>query len=121
MRSSCELALICPDPPQIVVGKGRAEIEKVVAADLATILKGAKMTMTVAGFRPVGKDAAWVELEHVVAGAKSPDGAVLPTMTFHVPALMLKQGKTWMIAEARPYAYLTPPPAAMAKAGAAKP
>ena len=106
--------------PVGVVGKGPAGVEKVIAADLATILKGAKMEMKVAEFRAVGKDAAWVELEHVVAGAKGPDGAPIPTMTFHVPALMVKKGKNWMIAEARPYAYLPPPAAPMAKAPAAK-
>jgi hypothetical protein len=44
------------------------------------------------------------------------DGKAMPPMTFHVPCLMVKKGKTWMIAEARPYAYLPPPPAHMADA-----
>jgi uncharacterized protein (TIGR02246 family) len=106
--------------PAGVTGKGPAGIEKVIAADLATILKGAKMEMKVVDFRAVGKDAAWVELEHSVTGATGPDGKPMPPMTFHVPALMLKKGKVWMIGEARPYAYLTPPPAPMAPAGSAK-
>jgi uncharacterized protein (TIGR02246 family) len=92
-------------------GKGPAEIEKVVAADLATILKDTKMEMKVVQFRAVGKDAVWLEIEHTVAGAKGPDGKPLATMTFHVPALMVKKAKVWMISDARPYAYLTPPPA----------
>ena len=100
--------------PAGVVGKGRAEVEKVLAADLATILKGAKMEMTMVGFRSVDKNAAWIELEHTVSGATGPDGKPMPTMTFHVPCLMMKAGKAWMIAEARPYAYLQPPPGAMA-------
>ena len=45
-----------------------------------------------------------------MTGAKGPDGKAMPTMTFHVPALMVKKGKEWMIAEARPYAYLPTPP-----------
>jgi uncharacterized protein (TIGR02246 family) len=98
--------------PAGVTGKGPAQIEKVIAGDLATILKDTKMEMTVVGFRAVGKDAAWVELEHTVSGAKAPDGKALPTMTFHVPCLYVKKGKTWMVAEARPYAYLMPPPGA---------
>jgi uncharacterized protein (TIGR02246 family) len=102
--------------PAGVVGKGPAGVEKVIAADLATILKGAKMEMTVVGFRAAGKDAAWVELEHSINGATMPDGKAMPPMTFHVPALMVKKGKTWMIAEARPYAYLPPPPGHMADA-----
>jgi uncharacterized protein (TIGR02246 family) len=91
-------------------GKGPAEIEKVIANDVATILKDSKMEMKVAQFRPVGKDAAWVELEHTATGAHGPDGKPLPMLTFHVPCLMVKKGKNWMIAEARPYAYLPPPP-----------
>lgn len=102
--------------PAGVVGKGPAGIEKVIAADLATILKGAKMEMTVVAFRAAGKDAAWIELEHSVTGATMPDGKAMPPMTFHVPCLMVKKGKTWMIAEARPYAYLPPPPGHMAEA-----
>src|SRR5256885_7576542 len=51
-------------------------------------------------YRAVGKDAAWVELEHSVNGAKAPDGKAMPPLTFHVPALLVKKGKNWMIAEA---------------------
>ncbi|MEA2701045.1 MAG: hypothetical protein QOI66_5316 [Myxococcales bacterium] len=100
--------------PAGVTGKGRAEIEKVIATDIASILHGSKMEMKVTTFRAVGKDAAWVELEHTVTGATGPDGKAMPTMTFHVPALMAKKGKTWMIVEARPYAYLPPLPDKMA-------
>jgi uncharacterized protein (TIGR02246 family) len=97
-------------------GKGPAEIEKIMADDSATILKGATMEMKVVSFRAVGKDAAFVELEHDVTGAKTPDGKPMPPLTFHVPALLLKKSKVWMIAEARPYAYLPPPaPPAAAK------
>ena len=102
--------------PVGTTGKGPAEIEKVIAADMATILKDTKMEMKVAQFRAVGKDAAWVELEHTVTGAKGPDGKPMPPLTFHVPALMEKKGKSWMIAEARPYAYLPPPPKGAAPA-----
>ena len=105
--------------PAGVKGKGPAEIEKIIATDSATILKDTKMEMTVVGYRAAGKDAAWVELEHSVNGAKGPDGKALPPLTFHVPALLVKKGKTWMIAEARPYAYLPAPPAPAA--AAAKP
>jgi uncharacterized protein (TIGR02246 family) len=91
-------------------GKGPAEIEKVIASDIASFLHDTKMEMKVVQFRPAGKDAAWVELEHTATGMKGPDGKPMPPMTFHVPCLMVKKGKTWMIAEARPYAYLPPPP-----------
>jgi uncharacterized protein (TIGR02246 family) len=107
--------------PVGISGKGNAEVEKVLAGDLASILKDTKMEMKVVEFRAIGKDAAWVELEHTVTGAKGQDGKPMPTMTFHVPTLMLKKGKNWQVAEARPYVYLPAPPApkAMAPAPAA--
>jgi uncharacterized protein (TIGR02246 family) len=107
--------------PVGIKGKGPAEIEKVIAGDLATILKDTQMEMTLVGYRAVGKDAAWVDLEHSVTGAKAPDGKALPPLTIHVPSLLVKKGKTWMIAEARPYAYLPPPPAPVAAKPAAAP
>jgi uncharacterized protein (TIGR02246 family) len=100
--------------PAGVKATGHAEIEKVIATDAGTILKGAQMEMKLVQFRAVGKDAAWVELEHTASGVKTPDGKTL-NLTFHVPALLVKKGKNWMIAEARPYAYLPPPPAPAAK------
>jgi uncharacterized protein (TIGR02246 family) len=100
--------------PAGVKATGHAEIEKVIATDSSTILKGAQMEMKVVEFRSAGKDTAWIELEHTVTGAKTPDGKTM-NLTFHVPALMVKKGKNWLIAEARPYAYLPPPPAAAKK------
>ncbi len=105
--------------PVGIAAKGPAEIEKVIAADNAGILKGATMEMKLVQFRAVGKDAAWVELEHSVTGAKTPDGKPMPTLTFHVPALMVKKAKVWMIVEARPYAYQPAPPGAKLPAAAA--
>jgi len=103
-------------------GKGPAEIEKIFTSD-AAFFKDSKMEMKVVEYRPIGKDAAWIEIEHSVSGGHSPDGKAMPPMTFHVPALMVKKGKTWLIAEARPYAYLPPPagakPVAVAPAAAA--
>ncbi len=105
--------------PVGISGKGNAEVEKVLAGDLASILKDTKMEMKVVEFRAAGKDAAWVELEHTVTGAKGPDGKAMPTLTFHVPTLMVKKGKNWQVAEARPYVYLPAPPAPKAMAPAA--
>jgi hypothetical protein len=31
-------------------------------------------------------------------------------ITFHVPCLFVKKGNTWVVAEARPYAFLPAPP-----------
>jgi uncharacterized protein (TIGR02246 family) len=110
-------AFFAPDAtlvnPAGVKGTGSAEIEKLIANDMATFLKDAKMDMKVVQFRSIDKTAAWVELEHTVTGAHGPGGKVM-NVTFHVPALMLKKGKNWLVAEARPYAYLPPPPAAPA-------
>jgi uncharacterized protein (TIGR02246 family) len=101
--------------PAGVKATGSAEIEKVLTHDISTILHDAKMDMKVVQFHSIDKNAAWVELEHTVTGAKGPDGKPM-NMTFHVPTLFVKKGKNWMVAEARPYAYLPPPPAAAAPA-----
>jgi uncharacterized protein (TIGR02246 family) len=106
--------------PAGVKGTGSAEIEKLIGNDIATILKDAKMEMKVVQFRGIDKGAAWVELEHTVTGAKGPGGKPM-NITFHVPCLFVKKGKTWVVAEARPYAYLPPPPAAAAPAAPAGP
>jgi uncharacterized protein (TIGR02246 family) len=98
-------------------GTGRAEIEAIFKHDSDAILKGATMDMKVVEFRATGKDAAWVELEHSVKGARTPDGKTMDLL-FHVPCLFVKKGKTWLLAEARPYAFLpapTPPPATAVK------
>jgi uncharacterized protein (TIGR02246 family) len=97
--------------PAGIKGTGTAEIQKVMEGDMTTILKGATMEMKVVGFRPAGKDAAWVELEHTVNGAKGPDGKLM-NVVFHVPCLFVKKNGKWLVAEARPYMYLPPPPAA---------
>jgi uncharacterized protein (TIGR02246 family) len=91
--------------------KGPAEIEKLITEDLTTFLKGTTSELKVVSYRAVGKDAAFIEVEQTVTGAKAPDGKALPPLTFHVPSLLLKKGKVWSIAELRPYAYLPTPPA----------
>jgi uncharacterized protein (TIGR02246 family) len=110
-------AFFAPDAtlvnPAGVRATGSAEIEKLIANDIASFLKDAKMDMKLVQFRGIDKTAAWIEIEHTATGAHGPGGKVM-NVTFHVPALMLKKGKNWMIAEARPYAYLPPPPAAPA-------
>lgn len=96
--------------PVGIKGTGRAEIEKIIATDSSTFLKGSTMDMKLVEYRAAGKDMAWIELEHTANGVKTPDGKTA-NLTFHVPCLMVKKAKTWLIAEARPYAYVpTPPP-----------
>jgi uncharacterized protein (TIGR02246 family) len=91
--------------------KGPAEIEKLAAEDLATFLKGTTSELKVTAFRAIGKDAAFIDVDQTVTGAKGPDGKALPPLPFHAVALLLKKGKVWTIAELRPHAYLPPPPA----------
>jgi uncharacterized protein (TIGR02246 family) len=109
-------AAMCTDDATLInpvgkTAKGPAEIEKLVGDDLATFLKGTTSEFKLASTRLIGKDAAFIDLDQTVTGAKSPDGKTLPPLTFHVPVLLLKKGKVWSIAELRPYAYLPIPPA----------
>jgi uncharacterized protein (TIGR02246 family) len=91
--------------------KGPADIEKLTAEDLGTFLKGTTSELKVVGYRAIGKDAAFIDVDQTVTGAKGPDGKTLPPLAFHAPCLLVKKGKIWSIAELRPYAFLPPPPA----------
>ena len=62
--------------------------------------------------RRVG-DALFSDLTHTAENATLPDGT-MGTLKAHVVALLVKKGKGWAIAEARPYLFLpaSPPRAA---------
>ena len=92
-------------------GKGRAEIEKVIAEDLSTFLKGAKFNFTVTSVRMLKPDVAFIDATHEVMGLKGPDGKDMPPLALHVVASAILKDKKWMWVDARPYAFVPPPPA----------
>jgi uncharacterized protein (TIGR02246 family) len=89
-------------------GSGRQEIEKLLERIAAPFTKGGmKSELKVAHIRLVGKEAAWVDVEHNFTGKvfdRPMDG------TLRVPCLFAKHGATWLLAEARWYTYAPTPP-----------
>jgi ketosteroid isomerase-like protein len=97
--------------PAGVAGKGRAENEKIIAADLNGILKGATNKFTADSVREVGTGAWLVDATHEAANMTGPDGKKM-TGKLHV-VLVLVKGKDGKLAftAVRPYMFLPPMPA----------
>jgi len=89
-------------------GIGRAGVEKVYADDVDEILRGTTSTFTVQTVRMLGRDLAWLDMEHDIRGARMPDGSS-GTVKLHVVVLARRQGKEWRWLDTRPYAFLRPP------------
>lgn len=92
-------------------GKGRAGVEKVYAHDVAMFLKGTTSTFRVESARMLKGGYALLDLAHEIQNARMPDGTT-GTMMLHNVMLVRKSGKTWEFLDARPYAFMPPPPAA---------
>lgn len=86
-------------------GTGRAGVQKVLASDMASILKGSHSHFTVEAVRQLG-DAVFIDAAHEITGSKAAGGRALE---LHVALLAQKKGGGWKLMEARPYAFMTPP------------
>jgi uncharacterized protein (TIGR02246 family) len=92
-------------------GIGRPGVEKVFAEDVNQILRGTTSTFTVQTFRMLGRDLAWLDMDHAIQGARLPDGSI-GTMNLHIVVLARRQGQEWRWLDTRPYAFLPAPPSA---------
>jgi uncharacterized protein (TIGR02246 family) len=92
-------------------GNGRDAVAKVYAADIDMILKGTTSTFRVESARMLKGGYALLDLDHEIANAKMPDGST-GTMKLHTVILARKKGSGWEWLDARPYAFLRPPPPA---------
>lgn len=92
--------------------KGKAEIEKLAAQDLAAIIAGGTSTFTIRDWRFLGngKDLVLVNATHDVKGGKGPmpEGRVLLT------TVMARRAGQWMCVAARPMVPVKPPAGAAA-------
>jgi hypothetical protein len=59
----------------------------------------------------LGKDLALVDVAQELRGARMPDGS-LGTMKLHVVVLARRTGMDWLWVDTRPYAFVSPAPAA---------
>ncbi len=95
-------------------GKGRAGVEKVYGHDVDMFLKGTTSTFRVDSARMLKGGYALLDLTHEIQNARLPDGKT-GTMSLHTVMLIRQSGKTWEFVDARPYAFLPPPPLAAGK------
>lgn len=85
-------------------GTGTSGVHKVLAADMAAILKGSHSRFTIEAVRQLG-DAVFVDATHEITASKGGGRA----LELHVALLAQKKGGGWRLMEARPYAFMTPP------------
>jgi uncharacterized protein (TIGR02246 family) len=90
-------------------GKGRSGVEAVYRHDRDTILAGTTSRFTIQSARRLGADFALLDLEHDLRNARMPDGSTGP-MKLHTVILAKRSGATWQWLDARPYAFVPPPP-----------
>jgi len=84
---------------------GRPDIEKIVAEDLESILKGGKSSFSLKKVRMLAPGLAMVDLVHEITGPSVPGGK----LELHVAGVGKKIDDKWMWLDARPYSYLQQP------------
>jgi len=90
-------------------GRGRSGVEAAYRHDCDTILKGTTSTFSISSVRRLGSDLAFMDLDHELRNFKMPDGST-GTMKLHTVILAKRSGNTWQWVDARPYAFVPPPP-----------
>ncbi|BCP52896.1 hypothetical protein K32_15130 [Kaistia sp. 32K] len=90
--------------PSGLTGSGITGVQRVLAADMASILKGTQSHFTIEAVRPLG-DVAFVDALHEISGIEAAGGQ---PFQIHLVALVRKQGNSWKLLEARPYAFMPP-------------
>ena len=101
--------------PGGLMAKGRGAEEKILAGDMAGILKGATTKFTAESVREVGTGAWLVDATHEATNMKGPDGKTMTGKLHVVFVLTMSKDKKLQISAARPYMFLPPPAAAAAK------
>ncbi|HEX9307317.1 MAG TPA: nuclear transport factor 2 family protein [Anaeromyxobacter sp.] len=95
--------------PSGEVGRGRSGVEAAFRHDADTILKGTTSRFAITSVRRLGPELAFVDLDHELQNFRMPDGST-GVMKLHVVMLAKKSGNTWQWLDARPYAFVPPPP-----------
>ncbi len=90
-------------------GDGRSGVEKVYRQDLELFLRGTRSTFEPETVRMIGRDVAFMDCSHRIEGARLPDGT-MGTMRLHLAVVARRAGDGWRWLDARPYAFLPPPP-----------
>ncbi len=93
--------------PQGRVAKGRAEVEKLLADEHATLFKGTRIMFTGGDVRFLKPDVAVYTVNYEVPGAHAPDGSEMTAKGIVTSVMVKKNGKWWTTA-ARPMVPLGP-------------
>jgi uncharacterized protein (TIGR02246 family) len=88
------------------VARGRAEVEKLFMDEHSTMMKSSTATMDVTHVNMLADGVALVDMEMKITGMTSPEGKAMPPMPLHVAAVMKKDGGSWKLSNARPYAFV---------------
>jgi uncharacterized protein (TIGR02246 family) len=92
---------------------GSSEIAKLMTDEQTTMFKESNAKVVdLSVTRSLGTGMAFCDGEMTVDGAKAADGSAMQSMRFHMAMVMEKKGGKWLIAEARPYAFVQPAPEA---------
>ncbi len=104
--------------PMGMEGNGRAEVEKVIEAEMAGPMKGTQQTFDDFNFTWVMPNFALVDCTGTVTGMKNADGTDAEPLKVHVYGVIVNRGHGWQARAIRAYAFLKPP-AAVSDASAA--
>jgi len=97
--------------PMGQMGHGKAEIEKLFAAEQSTMFKASTAALVEMKItRSLGSNMAFCDGEVTIDGAMGPDGTAMPQMKVHMAGVMKKQGSGWVYLEGRPYMFVPRPP-----------
>jgi uncharacterized protein (TIGR02246 family) len=83
---------------------GRGAIAAMYTEHFAGMLRGTSTTLELAGVRVVEREHALADADQTI---RDRDGKVV--LTVHLVALLRRDGDDWHFADARPYAFATPP------------
>ena len=89
--------------------RGRSQIEALLTDEHQHAMKGTTMTSRVVDVRLLSPSLAFIDEEMVITGMREPSGRMLPDRLVHGSMLMQKENGAWLVAEARPYEFQTPP------------
>jgi uncharacterized protein (TIGR02246 family) len=95
--------------PSGEVGRGRTGVEAAFRHDCDTILEGTTSRFTISSVRRLGSDLAFIDLDHELQNFRRPAGS-RGMMKLHLVMLAKKSGNSWQWLDARPYAFVPPPP-----------
>jgi uncharacterized protein (TIGR02246 family) len=89
--------------------KGSAEVEQLFKDEQSSIMKGSTFTRTIRATQWVAPEAAVQTWDAVVTGMHDPMGNAVPPLKHIVTVVFVKQGESWLVANARPMVPQPPP------------